>query len=164
MTTITTLDPHRAPMRFAFYGRTARAQTTDQLNGHLAGQYLACVRALPVGGVLTAIFYDLGPTNWLHPDPPGHILVEDAVLRRDGGISALLTEARHERKRRFDYLVVAGIDRLYRNRQHCQALLQHLHRCGIPTLFADHPHTMQAASRLEQLSWLAPPGPEDHRR
>lgn len=134
------------PMRVAFYGRTARAQTADQTNGDLAGQYLSCVHALPITARVTAVFYDLGPTNWLHPHPPGYLTINNTSVRRDGGLGHLLAEAR-SRTRRFDTLVVVGPDRLCRNSQHWSALLRQLRHVGVGVLFTDQLDTTATPNR-----------------
>lgn len=146
-TTITFAAAGHAQMRVAFYGRTARAQTADQTNGDLAGQYLSCVHALPTTALVTAVFYDLGPTNWLHPHPPGYLTINNTSVRRDGGLGHLLAEAQ-SRTRRFGSLVVVGPDRLCRNSQRWAALLQQLQDIGIDTLIADRP----AATNRDRLT------------
>ena len=126
------------PWAAAFYGRTARAQNPEHTNDHLASQYLACATSLPTG-LIVAVFYDIGPTNWLHPHPPKAITVEGATLRRDGGLRDLLTEASDPANCRFDYLITAGLDRLHRNHHECLALLTHLRQLGVHTLVAGNP-------------------------
>lgn len=126
------------PWPVAFYGRTARAQDPEHTNDHLARQYLACAASLPTG-LIVAVYYDIGPTNWLHPHPPEVITVEGTTLRRDGGLRELLAEAGDPASCRFDYLVTAGLDRLHRSHNECLALVTHLHQLGVHTLVPGEP-------------------------
>jgi len=125
-------SPAAPPARTAYYGRTAAAQPAAHVNDHLTSQYLACVEALPDDAQIVAVYYDTGPAAGPDPHPPDHLSIATTVLRRDGGLAQLLTDAAQHR---FDYLVATAPDRLSRNWQQAVHLLRQLTTLNVTPLF-----------------------------
>jgi hypothetical protein len=125
-------SPAPPPARTAYYGRTAAAQPAAHVNDHLTSQYLACVEALPDDAQIVAVYYDIGPAAGPDPHPPDHLSIATTVLRRDGGLAQLLTDAAQHR---FDYLVATAPDRLSRNWQQAVQLLRQLTTLDVTALF-----------------------------
>lgn len=125
-------SPQVPPVRAAFYGRTAAAQSTAHVNDYLTSQYLACVEVLPGHAQIVADYYDVGPATAPAPHPPDHLTIGTTVLRRDGGLAHLFTDASQHR---FDYLIATTPDRLSRNSQQAVQLLRQLTTLEVTALF-----------------------------
>lgn len=106
--------------RVAFYGRTERWQHADRAAARLCGQYQKCRWALPAGA-LVAAFFDLGAPGRYRPVPAA-LCVGGALVARDGSLDDLVTEAGTAR-RRFDFVIASGPDRLSCNTNQAKRLL-----------------------------------------
>jgi hypothetical protein len=128
------LTASRSPIpRVAFYGRTERWQHAARAVASLCGQYQKCRWALPAGA-LVAAFFDLGAPARYRPAPAA-LCVGGALVARDGGLDDLVAEAGRPR-RRFDFVIACGSDRLSRNTNKAKRLLYGLAAADVEFLVA----------------------------
>jgi DNA invertase Pin-like site-specific DNA recombinase len=120
----------------------ARVSTDDQQDPTLSlpRQLANCQGALPDGWEITAWFWDIESGRMaLELRGRGHAHEHiDVPLPRDGGLTDLLAEAEHPR-RRFDAVICESIDRLAR-RTYIGTRIEHdLEQAGVRLYAADEP-------------------------
>jgi DNA invertase Pin-like site-specific DNA recombinase len=120
----------------------ARVSTDDQQDPTLSlpRQLANCQAALPDGWEITAWFWDIESGRMaLELRGRGHAHEHiDVPLPRDGGLTDLLAEAEHPR-RRFDAVICESIDRLAR-RTYIGTRIEHdLEQAGVRLYAADEP-------------------------
>ena len=142
------------PLRIAFYGRVARDD--DGAEEQLARQYERCRRALPPGSI-TAVFYDVGPSDAGSKPAFDRLFIGGVHARRDGGLDDLLAEAVRER-RRFDYLTASDPFRLSRNPGRANELLHRLRLARVQPLFPLVAGTAHTADAIDLLLSAVPAG------
>ncbi|MGH3715472.1 MAG: recombinase family protein [Micromonosporaceae bacterium] len=124
------MKPTSQISRVAFYGRSARPQTS-----RIGQQYLRCVAQLPPGWVVTAAFYDYGTSNRRVPGP-SRIDLGGTHITGHGGLDDLLTTVKDQRPR-VDKVIVASLDRLGLDRRNVSTLLRRLQRANVTLHVAD---------------------------
>lgn len=127
------------PVAVAFL---ARVSTDDQQDPTLSlpRQLANCQAAMPAGWRITAYFWDIesGRTALEHRGRGTAHERIDVPLPRDGGLTDLLDEAEHPR-RRFDAVICESIDRLAR-RTYIGTRIEHdLEQLGVRLYAADEP-------------------------
>ncbi|MEV4517999.1 hypothetical protein AB0K00_54715 [Dactylosporangium sp. NPDC049525] len=125
---MTRTDPRQPEtlIRVAFYGLARNDPARD-----LAAQYQQCRHVVPGHYLATAFFDTTGAA--VHEPPPTQLTINDAAVPRDGGLADLLDEA-GSAARRFDFVIVADLDRLGRDTGRVSDILRHLVHCDVELL------------------------------